>query len=119
MNLVVEECDIMTKEEMQRRLKSMMYLQDKLQVLAELNGISKERVKLILGLTKPKTEVNRKRKMNKLHQRALALYEKGMTDAQIARELDTHYVTIKNWRKRYKLPSMNNTRSPFNKVVVS
>lgn len=47
------------------------------------------------------------------HQKRLALYEKGLSDHSIAKELGTHYTTIWGWRKsmglksNFKAPSLS------------
>lgn len=57
---------------------------------------------------------NRKKRQPIEHEKALRLYEQGMTDNQISRQLGVREYTVFNWRHRNGLPAQKRHSGPLN-----
>lgn len=95
----------MTEEEIIRRYKRMNPYENRLKILAELNGCSQTEIHMVVMNIQDEKKVKKipkiKQKLNE--EEAMRMYEEGASDIKIAYTFNCSRFYIGNWRRKHKL----------------
>lgn len=95
----------MTEEDICKEYREAKDRKAQVGILAELNGCSKEKIAEVLESAGIQAEgVNRKKKLPE--DRMLELYDRGLSDEAIAREIGCSGPTVSKWRREKGLKTM-------------
>ena len=102
----------MSNEEIVRHYRQAKDRDDDITVLADLNGTTRDAICAVLAEAGETLPVKRKRRSRKNGEATLSdliapLYEQGLTDYEIARQLNCSVQSVRNWRCRNGHRSMN------------
>lgn len=93
---------MMSKTEIRTRYRDLDPKQNRIKLLAELNGCSEERIAKILQ-TKPKAKKKYRPRINPEIFRES--YNLGLTDSEIAAKFGRDKTSVYQWRKKNGLPA--------------
>ena len=94
---------LMTSIEIRARFRTLHPKQDRIRILAELNGCDTDTIMRMLQMTAPKPKLKKVYRPRINQELFRALYEQGMTDDEIAKKLDRDKTSICQWRKKNNL----------------
>jgi len=97
----------MTDAEIRRRYRDMHPGYKRIQILADLNGCSKNEIEQVLK--EGKVDMNK--------DMAMELYQKGLNDREIGEKLGRHGSSVALWRKKNNLPAIGNKPKDVKKEV--